>query len=661
MRLRTRFLLVLGSLYVAVVVISICFFYSISSSLIYDFASRFAAKEVLIQKNRLANLVEKEILISRRLADDAVVLNWVQNEFDQDAYRRSKIQIDGYRKLVHDQEVFISIASSRHYYTFGESTVNRETLDLKNSENAWFTKAMQNIEDFELNTDQDLLIHRTKVWINTVLRDNLRVKSGIVGTGIDLTVILDEIIDKQEPGITVFYIDEQGVIQAAKDRSIVMHNVQKKNTDKITIYDMIKDQSSVQALHKAIQGFHSVSANEADELSLDSHYVTLPMAVDGERRVAAISFMKHLGWYSVVIVDVGQAISNKEFLPFLIVLFISILILALAMGYLLNRMVLVPLSGLTVATEEMAAGKYDIQVEVRHDDEIGRLTQSFNEMAKMIDGYTHDLEAKVKQRTKELTLANQSLKKSQQEIDESIRYGALIQASILPGVEMMQSVFRDHFVLFRPKMIVGGDFYFMRKTDDAVLLAVVDCTGHGVPGAFMTMAAASVLRSICSQYTDWQPGSILTEMNESLKETLHFQGIDAGLDIALVVIDRRTKLLKFAGAGLSLYELKADNITEYHGDMQRVGYRTSKIDFAYKETVIDASSDCVFYMTSDGILDEPGGTKGYGFGRTRFLEMLEKYGHLSLTQQKELVQRSIDEYRGQNLQRDDQTLIGFCV
>jgi len=268
---------------------------------------------------------------------------------------------------------------------------------------------------------------------------------------------------------------------------------------------------------------------------------------------------------------------------------------------------------------------------------------------------TQEMESKVNERTKELTDKNR-------EIMDSIEYAQRIQESILPPVTSFTYVFTDFFIIWQPKDRVGGDFYWIRKIDESrSLIAVVDCTGHGVPGAFMTMAINSILDHIVAAFPD-QPNQILSELNRQVKDTLHQKNSnqisDDGLDISICYVENKKRLL-FAGAKMSLYVKRADQVYEIKGDRKSVGYRSSpeKIEFTNHEWMIEAGD--AFYMTSDGYIDQNGGDNDYSFGRKRFIQTIADFGEIPMLEQRQAFEDLLIQYRGTELQRDDITVVGF--
>lgn len=190
---------------------------------------------------------------------------------------------------------------------------------------------------------------------------------------------------------------------------------------------------------------------------------------------------------------------------------------------------------------------------------------------------TNEMEKQVKERTRELAEKNQK-------IMDSIDYAKRSQESILPAVEDLRAVFRQHFILWNPRDTVGGDFYWVRRVDrDRSLIAVVDCTGHGVPGAFMTMTVNSILNHIVNEKIE-KPADIIAELNRRVRETLHRKDqssiTDDGLDIGICLIERN-KPLVFAGAKISLYVKRGKQVRVIKGDNRSIGYRRSSENAAF--------------------------------------------------------------------------------
>lgn len=652
--LKPRFIAVIVIIYAVVGLVTLCAFYTSTNNIIDSFALRFATKEALLEKNRIISVIDREVVLARKMADDTILRRWALNENDPVLKSQVFPELESYRRFFRDRSFFIALAASNHYYVFNKEKAHEGvevvTLDAAKPADKWFFEGLKDIGDYVLNLDYNRTLRETKVWINAIMRGPRGEKIGICGGGINITDFLNEIVFSREKGLSTILIDRSGIIQAHEDRSIVEHNANARYDDrKITIFSQMDVPIQQERLKKAIA---TLTAGRSD-------VEAFPARVNGRNYLAAVSFMQGVGWFNVVLVDVSSVISMKAFLPIGVTMFLSLLLVIVTIALLMNRMVLVPLVKLTTASREVAGGRYDITLPISGNDEIGELTGTFNSMTSTILDYTNNLEGKVLERTNELSAANRMLEESQHRIMESIRYARIIQASILPDQELRDRCLGDHFVLYRPKEIVGGDFYYLREFPGHFLLAAIDCTGHGVPGAFITMTVNSVLNHVVDVICSDDPARILSELNRVLRQTLKMREVDAGLDIALCMVDRSSGRLAFAGAGLSLCLVSSGTLLELRGDSQRVGYKGSRLDFAYLNRELSVSPGDACYLTTDGLLDESGGEKGYGFGSERFKAMLTENWHRDMGAQLETFERILAGYRGNCPQRDDMTLIGF--
>jgi hypothetical protein len=237
----------------------------------------------------------------------------------------------------------------------------------------------------------------------------------------------------------------------------------------------------------------------------------------------------------------------------------------------------------------------------------------------------------------------------------------LLQESVLPKQQQLEVLFNEHFVIWRPRDVVGGDFYWSKQLGDRKLVAVGDCTGHGVPGAFMTLLAVSALNRIADSGEVEDPAAILGRLNRLMKETLGQEETDEGttddgLDIGICSIE--TDSVIFAGAACSLHRVDDSGLQTWKGDRKSVGYRKTPGDYLYTNLTMPIG-EARYYMTTDGFFDQNGGERDYSFGKKRFAEMIVRYGNLSLAEQKASFLRELEAYMGDERQRDDITVLSF--
>ena len=260
---------------------------------------------------------------------------------------------------------------------------------------------------------------------------------------------------------------------------------------------------------------------------------------------------------------------------------------------------------------------------------------------------------------------------------ESIEYAALIQSAVLPDNNEMKKYFKDQFVIWHPKDTVGGDIYFFNELrhDDECLLFFIDCTGHGVPGAFVTMLVKAVEQQVLSEIMnnrydlDVSPAYIMSYFNKALKILLKQEDVtsisNAGWDGGIIYYNKKDQILKFAGAETALFYV--DTKGEFHtvkGNRYSVGYKKCSMDYTYKETIIEVEEGMKFYCTTDGYLDQNGGTKDFPFGKKRFANIIKEYHQESMADQQEVFLYEMAEYEGMiedNDRNDDMTVIGFEI
>jgi PAS domain S-box-containing protein len=249
-------------------------------------------------------------------------------------------------------------------------------------------------------------------------------------------------------------------------------------------------------------------------------------------------------------------------------------------------------------------------------------------------------------------------------IHESIQYASRIQRSVLPTRSELSEIFDDHFVIWEPKDVVGGDFYLTRKRKGGALILVADCTGHGVPGAFMTMIATGAFDQAIIEKVDGTPGELLERTNQLVKMTLgQYEGAegesDDGFECGLCLIDDDEKKITFAGARFELWCVKDDALEEIKGDKVGIGYRRTSEDFQFSNRVIAVEEGASYYITSDGLVDQIGGEKKRAYGKRRLKTSILTVSRMKMSSQAAHILREFQEYQHHEVRRDDITLVGF--
>jgi serine phosphatase RsbU (regulator of sigma subunit) len=247
-------------------------------------------------------------------------------------------------------------------------------------------------------------------------------------------------------------------------------------------------------------------------------------------------------------------------------------------------------------------------------------------------------------------------------ITDSLIYAQRIQEALLPSETYFRKYFADSFILFKPKNIVSGDFYWIGEKNEKVFVVAADCTGHGVPGALMSMIGLKLLEKTINEDNIEVPSKILAVMNKELEKTFSREKnigtiIRDGMDIGLCVIDRQRKKIEYAGAFFPLYLIRDDSLTEILADKIIIGMNPE--NQPYTDHKIDILDNDIFYIFSDGYVDQFGGSENKKFMYRRFRYLLLTIHNFPINDQKSILEEKIRTWMGINEQVDDMMVIGF--
>jgi serine phosphatase RsbU (regulator of sigma subunit) len=279
----------------------------------------------------------------------------------------------------------------------------------------------------------------------------------------------------------------------------------------------------------------------------------------------------------------------------------------------------------------------------------------------------------IEQKNKELTKQNDMILEQHKQITDSIRYALTIQHAILPEEDLFKNAFSDYFIIFRPKDIVSGDFYWYvaipndNYYGERHYLACVDCTGHGVPGGFMSMIGYSLLNEIVSINKIKEPSSILEHLNLAIRHSLQQNklGRDAntdGMDITLVMFEKledESTRITFSGAKTTLYYMhkNRNEVLQIKGDKKTIGGVLINKERQFTDQQLLLKEGDTLYLMTDGFCDQ-NNSQRIKFGTLRFVEMLQQMAHQPLEKQKDLLEFALEDHQGDSHQRDDITVLG---
>ncbi len=267
------------------------------------------------------------------------------------------------------------------------------------------------------------------------------------------------------------------------------------------------------------------------------------------------------------------------------------------------------------------------------------------------------LEEKVKERTLKIEA-------QKEEITSSIEYASRIQRAMLPEEEHFKRSFSDNFIIYKPRDIVSGDFYWFGENEKHIFFTVADCTGHGVPGAFMSTLGMSTLNEIITNNDDLQANTILELLRDKIKTTLHQTGkvgeAADGMDVAFCVLQKDRKMLQYSGAYNPLFIFQGGEFKEYKADRMPIGiYYGEKDTFTNYE--INLKKGDTLYIFSDGLADQFGGPDGVKYKIANLKKLLADNYYRPMAEQRRIIENEFEKWKGSGDQVDDITIIGIKI
>ena len=313
------------------------------------------------------------------------------------------------------------------------------------------------------------------------------------------------------------------------------------------------------------------------------------------------------------------------------------------------------------------------------EDETGKLIVNFGILKKELLAHINDLNQKVLERTSEVSEQKSLIERQNRVIGQqnknvmaSIRYARHIQEAILPDVNYISSILPEYGIFYQPRDIVSGDFYFIDdfsdNKKDKVFIAVADCTGHGVPGAFMSLIGHNALHQAVKVKKMSDPVAILQHLDKSIHSTLHeknrYSKINDGMDVGICVWDRKTNYIEFSGSNTSLYIIRNNTLIEYPGQKYLIGHvflEENKPERTLTKKRIQVLEGDIICMSTDGYYDQFGGIDGGKMKRKIFKQLLESINTLSVEKQIIEIKKYFESWKGDHEQIDDVLVLLFIV
>ncbi len=639
----------------AVLLISVAVGQLVLRGLTTDLSRRLAVAEAQLTREKIQALVGRELAIAQRFAGLSALGDWMLQEQEPLARTRFLAEAAGFRQAFADQSYFVIHHRTRAYYyadSKSPSARYRYTLDSDKPDDTWYFSTMDTPVPYTLNVNPDATLKVTNLWINVQVRNAAGMPLGMVGTGMQLDRFLRTMLAPRSTGAMSFIVDAQGRIVAHPDPDRIEYGAMGKQDSARTVFAEVSESRDQEALARSL----------AETRRRVSEVVPLQVATDQGTRMMALAYLPELGWTVVSSVNpAAKGILSTDILHLALAgsaVILLLVILTLTLGF--DRLVLHPLLVLTDSARRIARGRYETRLESSRNDELGALSRAFDSMASQVQAHTRELEQRVAERTAQLEATHSRLADTHRKLTESIRYASLIQRVILPDRQLSKLLRGQYFVVWHPRDVVGGDFYLYREQAEGCLFGVIDCAGHGVPGAFMTMIAHAALERATLEQCWNNPAELLERVDKAVRammpDTKRLERLATSMDIGLCFVEWETRKVHFAGAHIDLFTAKGGEVGHFKGDRSCVNDRRTR-NFTCQ--TLDLEPDSVFYLVTDGILDQSGGDRGLPFGRTGFVNWLKTHSDLPLETQEKFLAADLEKYRGEYPQRDDITVLAF--
>ncbi|MEN9479412.1 MAG: hypothetical protein RLZZ298_807 [Pseudomonadota bacterium] len=402
--LRWRFVAALVVIFLLIGSLTILFFEYSTGRIVDRLGRGFAERQAQFDRERILGPLLTEIALSRKLADSPLLKRWAQDEDNASLKAEALAELESYRSHFRDGSFFFIPVNSGNYYfndranTYPGGKIT-QVMRREAPEDSWFYAATRSTDQVQLNVDPNLVLGKTKVWINVQVRQGDTVIA-MAGSGIDLGEFTRSVVAAATPGVYGILVDAGGAIQVHPDAELIDFNTRAKRVeDRRTIFSLVPDVSEHERLRDSLARVVSGSS------TVEVQRVTL----SGRSELVALTYLKEIGWVNLAVVDTAQLVSTAEFSKLGLLLAGAMLLTILVVLSLLEKMVIRPLRQLVSGARAIASGDYATRVNANGSAELSELSQTFNQMAETISDYTGHLEQRVSERTQELATTNLEL------------------------------------------------------------------------------------------------------------------------------------------------------------------------------------------------------------------------------------------------------------
>ncbi|MFA6014612.1 MAG: diguanylate cyclase [Gallionellaceae bacterium] len=397
MKLKMRFLLLMILIFIGFMLITWFLSERLMNKMNQEWSEQFAERQVMFDKYRTLAPLIREIALARQMATEPAIIDMALHENDPEMRRRGIAAMEKYRFNFRDHSYFAAFAQSGNYY-YNDAKDQyagkqlRYVLSPTAAKDRWFYATLVDGKEYQVNIDPDVHLNVTKAWINVLIR-NGNETLGIIGTGIDLTDLINETVKITQPGIDNLFIDSSMAIQLNSDPKLIDYmTIAKDVGQRIKVDVLFKNQSDVDHLRQVMI---ELQRSPADSATLKVDYM-------GSKHLLGVAYLPELGWFDLTLMDDHSLNLFDDLLLGPAIFGLALLLVLITVGWALRSWILIPIAKLRASTDKISRGDFEVDPPIPGEGEIAHLSQSFEKMARFVIESNRELEEKVRERTEEL-------------------------------------------------------------------------------------------------------------------------------------------------------------------------------------------------------------------------------------------------------------------
>ncbi len=398
MKLKPQFMLVTALVFIVTAGAVSWSVRTLAEGIIEQWAPRFITKQTLYDKSRTLQPILRELALSRQLATSNVIKQWAHYPHNEALQDVALDELENYRQNFQDKSYFVALLSNGHYYHNNQQdefkgNEFRYVLDPNKPADSWFYNLIEQKREIHINVNPDVELGITKMWIDVLIKDGDEIL-GMVGTGLDLTSFLKNVVEEDEPGIHSLFVDHSGAIQLHRDKEMIDFGTVTKTRGAHKTIDLIFENSS--DLSNIYRLMHELEVGE-------KQVATAFVDIQDSRHLVGLVYLPEIDWYEITLIDLSIFLPISHFTKIVVVFVVTLLVALMLMNLVLNRLVLNPISELDKALVLFEKGQDpSSEITTRRRGELGRVISHFIQMAETVLQSKRELERKVQERTAEL-------------------------------------------------------------------------------------------------------------------------------------------------------------------------------------------------------------------------------------------------------------------